>query len=199
MAKFQRRETPPNFSNYQNYKPFLRADFLAQCAYCERNEHYLGGEEAFEVEHFKPKAKFPKLSCSYPNLYYVCRKCNSYKSDTWPSQEEIALGLRFADPCAEDFYIDHAREREDNQLEPLTPCGRYSSTHIRLHRKELLDWRRQRAEARKDLPWLTAVNKFLERLRAEIDPSDAACDELVNGCVAIRRRIEESKLRFALG
>jgi uncharacterized protein (TIGR02646 family) len=104
MGLFSRRESPPHHPNYQNYRPFLRRDFLARCAYCERTEDYLGGEEAFEVEHFKPSSKFPELICVYSNLYYVCGKCNRHKSETWPSDAQIAQGIRFADPCLEDAY-----------------------------------------------------------------------------------------------
>lgn len=67
----------------------------------------IGGEEVFEVEHFKPRGKFPHLDCVYGNLYYVCRKCNAHKSETWPSEEQLARGLRFVDPCEEDPYIRH--------------------------------------------------------------------------------------------
>src|SRR5258708_2766464 len=86
MALFTRRENPPFYPNYQRYKPFLRRDFLEQCVYCERTEVYLGGEELFEVEHFRPASTFPHLSSAYPNLYYSCRGCNGHKSSKWPSE-----------------------------------------------------------------------------------------------------------------
>ena len=111
MALFARSENPPAQVNYAGYTPFLRRDFLARCAYCERTEEYLGGEEAFEVEHFKPKSKFRELICAYHNLYYVCRKCNGHKWETWPTEDQIARGQRFADPCVEDPYVHHLRER----------------------------------------------------------------------------------------
>ena len=91
-------------------------DFLVRCAYCERTEAYLGGEEAFEVDHFRPRSKFPDLICAYDNLYYACRGCNGHKWETWPSESQIARGLRFADPCSEDPYVHHLREREDRAL-----------------------------------------------------------------------------------
>jgi len=196
--RFHRREAPPYFSNHQGYKPFLRRDFLARCAYCERTERYLGGEGAFEVEHFKPKAKFPNLIGVYENLYYVCRKCNAHKSETWPSDDQFARGIRFADPCAEDPYTEHLQERDTGSVDALTPCGVYSSRHIRLDRDELQIWRRQRAEARRDLPWLMAVAERLVRLISVTDESAPEREEMANGLSAIKRRIEESKLRFSI-
>jgi hypothetical protein len=194
MATFQRRESPPEFSDYRLYKPFLRKDFLARCAYCERTEHYLGGEEAFEVEHSKPKARFPDLVCSYGNLYYVCRKCNAHKSEAWRSASQAQRGLRFADPCSEDLYAEHVQELDDGSLDSLTPCGLYSNSHIRLDRKELRSWRRLRVEAQADLRWLPPVAQKLERLASETDPLAAEHGLIINGLAALKRRIEESKL-----
>lgn len=196
MALFTRRENPPVQSNYREYKPFLRLDFRARCAYCERTEEYLGGEEGFEVEHFKPKSKFPDLTCSYENLYYACRGCNGHKWETWPSEDQIARGQRFADPCMEDPYVQHLREREDGDIEALTECGKYTNGHIRLGRPTLQDWRRLRNEARRDLPLLTAVARALEQFVAVGEGADRA--DATERLGALTRRIEESKRRFSI-
>jgi hypothetical protein len=195
MALFARRENPPAKSNYREYKPFLRRDFLARCAYCERTEEYLGGDEVFEVEHFKPKSKFTDLICAYHNLYYACGGCNGHKWETWPSEAQIARGQRFADPCLEDSYVHHLRELEDGDVEELTECGVYSNSHIRLGRPELRRWRRLRNQARQDLPKLTAVARLLEQLIVANQGSDGEAAEQLG---AIKRRIEESKLRFSI-
>jgi 5-methylcytosine-specific restriction endonuclease McrA len=198
MALFARRENPPVESNYRGYKPFLRRDFLVQCAYCERTEEYLGGEEASEVEHFKPKSKFPDLICAYDNLYYVCRGCNGHKWETWPSQVQIARGQRFADPCVEDPYVHHLRERdEDGAVEELTACGIYSNRHIRLDRPALRRWRRLRSEALRDLPKLTGIARMLEQVVASSERPDR--DEAAERLGALSRSIEESKVRFSIG
>ena len=89
MALFERRENPPVTSNYRDHIPLLRREFRGQCAYCERTEEYMGGDEAFEVDHFKPKSKFPELITTYHNLYYVCRKCNGHKWETWPTENQL--------------------------------------------------------------------------------------------------------------
>jgi hypothetical protein len=170
---------------------------LARCAYCERTEQYLGGEEAFEVEHFKPTSKFQELICAYHNLYYVCRKCNGHKSETWPSEEQIARGERFADPCIEDPYVEHLLEREDGRLHELTGCGVYSNRHIRLDRHDLQRWRRLRAQARRDLPGLTGIAQMLERLISVTEGTKQ--QEIAHRLEAINRHIDESKLRFSIG
>jgi hypothetical protein len=197
MALFTRRESPPVFSNYSDYRPFLRRDFLVRCAYCERTEEYLGGEEAFEVEHFKPKSKFPELTRAYTNLYYVCRKCNGHKWETWPSADQFGRGQRFADPCVEDPYVHHLREREDGAVDELTPCGTYSNRHIRLARPELRRWRRLRSNALRDLPRLAAVARWLEQQVVAFGEGPDR-EETAARLEALTRHIEESKLRFSI-
>jgi uncharacterized protein (TIGR02646 family) len=34
-----------------------------------------------QIEHFKPKSKFPELSHQWENLYLICSKCNEHKGD----------------------------------------------------------------------------------------------------------------------
>jgi len=148
------------------------------------------------VEHFKPKSKFPDLICAYHNLYYACGGCNRHKLETWPSEDEIARGQRFADPCVEDPYVHHLRELEDGAVEGLTACGIYSNRHIRLDREDLRKWRRLRAQARRDLPRLTAVARLLEEVVSSSE--GPARDKAVGGLGAIRRHIDESKLRFSI-
>jgi hypothetical protein len=197
MALFSRESQPPTFTTARQYKPFLRADFRMRCAYCERPEEYLGGGEAFEVEHFKPRGKFPHLDCVYDNLYYVCRKCNAHKSETWPSEEQLARGLRFADPCQEDPYIHHLLEIADGSVTGTTTCGTYTAAHIRLHREDLKRWRRLRAQAVTDLPILTTLMNSLELLRSAA--RDAEQEELASQVHALRCYIEEAKGRFRVG
>jgi hypothetical protein len=197
MALFSRESQPPIFGNSRQYKPFLRTDFRARCAYCERPEEYMGGEEAFEVEHFKPKSKFAELDCVYANLYYACRGCNAHKSETWPSDEQFARGMRFADPCEEDPYIHHLAENADGSVKGTTRCGTYTNLHIRLHRDDIRRWRRLRAQGITDLPILTTLVAALEQLRSVT--RDSENDEVAERINALRRLIEESRRRFRIG
>ncbi len=176
MALFERRETPETYADPRQYRPFLRRDFRRTCAYCERTEVFLGGEEHFEVDHFRPRKTFPELRCHYPNLYYCCRKCNQYKSSRWPSDEQVKRGKVFADPCVEDPYLAHLLERWDGSLKELTACGEYTNGHLRLDRPDLCKWRRLREEAReKLLEWRQLEENLLRALgfpifnRAEIE------------------------------
>jgi len=197
MAIFTRRETPPSYPDFRKYTPYLRRDFIFQCAYCERTESYFGGQEAFEVDHFRPANKFRALRNTYENLYYVCGKCNRHKSDTWPSDDQISRGSRFADPCMEDPYVDHLRETEGGDLEELTSCGVYSNAHIRLNRPELQTWRRSRRQAQEDLPTLRGLEEKLKRALTMFREATEQ-REIQARLAALGRRIDDVRARFSL-
>jgi len=171
MARFSRSLNPPSYSDYEKYRQLLRVDFRYRCAYCERTESYLRGDEGFEIDHFKPR-RFRELLANYQNLYYSCRKCNRHKWETWPSDEELSEGFRFSDPCAEDMYLSHLQEGADGRLEALTNCGRYTRDHIRLDRPTLVEWRQARRVVSEKLPTLeSALARLREFADSESDPS----------------------------
>ena len=81
-------------------------------------------------------------------------------------------------------------------VEELTECGVYSYSHIRLGRTSLRKWRRLRSEAKRDLPKLAAVARLLEQVVVTSEGSNR--DEAKELLGALRRRIEESKMRFSI-
>jgi uncharacterized protein (TIGR02646 family) len=140
---FQRKESPPKLKKYQDYKPYLRKDFVYRCAYCLIHEADFGGLRNFHIDHFRPKESFSNLLVDYTNLYYSCALCNNFKGKTWPSKELEADGFGFVDPCAEDPYVTHFNvDRATGTLVCLTPAGNYTNLHLRLDRPQL---RRHRA------------------------------------------------------
>lgn len=196
MAFFERQESPATFNNHRKYRPFLRKDFRFQCAYCERTEAFLGGQEAFDVEHFMPQSKFPDLVCSYANLYYACRGCNSHKSEKWPSSQQMEQGLRFADPCEEDPYSHHLRENNEGGVDAVTRCGDYTNDHIRLSRPDLRTWRRMRSQARQDLRLLYTTEQLLEQLDSHAGGGGQGDFSVL--VQAVKNRIADLKLRFQI-
>ena len=195
MAFFARKKAPPAYTDHRKYVPHLRRDFTFRCAYCERTEAYLGGGEAFEVDHFHPQSKFPELRTTYENLYYACGRCNRHKSETWPSADQLASGTQFADPCTGDPYATHLKERADGSLDAITRSGEYTNDHIRLSREEVRRWRVARKQAELDLPLLQATIEMLGRIPAL---SDDTAEENARSLAAIARRIQEIRVRFVL-
>jgi uncharacterized protein (TIGR02646 family) len=76
----------PTDSRWRDFRDDLGSAFFRICAYCE--ESCPG-----EVDHFRPKSRFPELVYEWPNWVFACRACNGAKGEKWPSGGYI-------DPCA---------------------------------------------------------------------------------------------------
>jgi len=139
MATFHRRKKPPDGKPPGWYKDCLRVDCECRCAYCLIHEQDYQTHESFQVDHFKPRSRFPQLERTYSNLYYSCQLCNkrSRKGDRWPTQSEISAGIRFVDPCDEDWE-KHIVFQRTGQVEPVTKVGQYSITTLELNRPQLI-------------------------------------------------------------
>lgn len=141
---FSHRSTVPLSSNdYRRYRPYIREDFQRCCAFCLLPESFAGGEESFEIDHFRPKSKpeFAHLISEYTNLYYVCHVCNNTKRHHWPSSELQELGYRFVDTCEDDFS-SHFQDK-NGEWQPKSPAGMYTEERLRLNRQHLIDTRQR--------------------------------------------------------
>ena len=77
----------PSDSLWQDFSGDLRSRFQGICGYCEE-------KAAFgEVEHFKPKSKFPELVYIWSNWIFSCNSCGNTKNNKWPPGG-------YVDPCA---------------------------------------------------------------------------------------------------
>jgi uncharacterized protein (TIGR02646 family) len=140
MPPVVRRQTPPVLSNYKKYKPYLRSDFARRCAYCHIPELRYGPPRNFTVDHFRPKSRFPKRACHYPNLFYACQDCNAFKGSAWPTRQSRLNGARFLDPCLDDFAA-HVKVTDDGSILPITDAGDYMISQLQLDRPVLTVWR----------------------------------------------------------
>ena len=68
------------------------------------------------------------------------------KHNKWPTSEQLRRGYRFADPCREQDVGIHFIESDDGLLQPLTPCGEYHISTLRLNRSWLQQHRRDRTQ-----------------------------------------------------
>ena len=76
----------PSDTRWRDFHAELMGVFFGICAYCE--ETCKG-----EVDHFRPKGKFPELVYEWSNLLFSCHDCNHSKGDKWPRGG-------YVDPCA---------------------------------------------------------------------------------------------------
>jgi len=56
----------------------LKIQTYFHCAFCDRALEPIGDSDE-EIEHFKPKSKYPKSAYEWKNLYPICSKCNKIK------------------------------------------------------------------------------------------------------------------------
>lgn len=79
-------ERVPTDKRWLDFQGSIRDVFQDLCAYCE--------DKCFgEVEHFRPKSKFPELVYRWSNWLLACSACNRTKLDKWPHGG-------YVDPCA---------------------------------------------------------------------------------------------------
>jgi hypothetical protein len=142
VAFFTRTRPAPELrGTYQAYRPFVRQDFTERCAYCLLAELVAGGQENFELDHFRPRAKFPDRIVDFYNLYYACHPCNHIKGDSWPSPQLLEKGIRLVDLCEDDFE-EHFREDNAGRWVALSLPGQYTLDLLRLNRPHLVEVRK---------------------------------------------------------
>ena len=124
-----RRHGPDGYARYESYRPWLRDEFCFRCVLCLHRERW-PTTSAFEVDHLIPVAERPDLECRYANLLYVCRRCNSLKTD-----------LPIPDPCSV-AYGRCLRVNTDGTIEVLDDVGRTLVNTLRLDRPQRVRQRR---------------------------------------------------------
>ena len=101
---------PPFDTCWSRFRGVLRVRFAGLCAYCERRTKG-------QVEHFRPKSKFPILVYCWSNWLLACGECNSAKLNRWPFRG-------YVDPCADselerpEEYFDFETEIESGFVVP---------------------------------------------------------------------------------
>jgi len=84
--------------NKPQVKDALKTMCGGKCVYCESHVPHISYGE---IEHFRPKLRYPKLCFEWENLLLGCSRCNGaeYKGTKFPLACE---GGPFINPCEED-------------------------------------------------------------------------------------------------
>jgi len=95
------------------------------------------------------------------------------------------------------MYLDHLRESDNGNLEPLNDCGRYTCEHIRLNRLDLLNWRRLKRQIADDLTrWEDSRMRLEQLLSLTTDPAEKT--KILDGIAAIESAVLRSREQFGL-
>ncbi len=86
-ANKKQRDNAQSKYRHKDIKKALRAMCHDKCVYCEsKMTHVAYGD----IEHYRPKSKFPELTFAWSNLLLACGVCNGteYKGNTFPEEEQ---------------------------------------------------------------------------------------------------------------
>lgn len=102
---------------------------VSHCMYCENSE-------ATDIDHFRPKARYPRLAFRWENHLLACSACNSnYKRDEFPRDKN---GRRLLiDPTRDDPREHLALSPHTGVYVALTPRGAESIRVFGLERATL--------------------------------------------------------------
>lgn len=157
----------PATGTYKNWKPELRKEGRRQCVYCAIGESLFGGERNFHVEHYRPKSRFSDLTNSFPNLFYCCAICNSFKGSDWPSDPTTDLSnSSYPDPSAID-YADFLSVNGAGIVSSSTNSGKYVVERLNLNRAQLQMIRR-----------FIALRDEIRTLTEEVEHAASVCEDV---------------------
>lgn len=129
------------------FKPIIRALQIIsgpdeRCMCCS-------GSESSQIEHFRPKAVFPRLAMTWENFLWACGSCNRFKGDRFPLDTQS--GALLINPIEENvwdfFFIDefgNLTPRWRNDLNDLDPRAESTQKILGLDRQALQETRQSR-------------------------------------------------------
>lgn len=124
-------------SKYQHkeIKAELLKLFRGRCAYCESKYDHV---DFGDIEHFRPKVKYPLLAIKWTNLLLSCPRCNIIKDDQFPKPKLI-------NPCTDDpnehFLFDYDKHLGLANVLGITPRGLITENTLKLNRDNLRNHR----------------------------------------------------------
>lgn len=191
-------DVPANLP-YGKCKPWLRSDFIFQCAYCTMSEAEAQGIR-FTIDHYEPQSARPDLVDQYDNLMYCCDQCNELKGDRVPPPTARDNGVRYFRPDT-DRWREHF-ERQGVRINGRSPAGEFSIQAIDLNRqrlRKLRELRKRVAQCDEEVSeGITALRRFpLDRLNQKIRSRVSqrigqATDVMVSMVEAIDQVLRES-------
>lgn len=141
-AKTKRaKSNAENKYQHKQIKESLKHMFKGKCAYCESHISHI---DYGDIEHFRPKSKFPKLCFTWKNLLLGCGICNdkAHKGDLFPFAAE---GGPFINPVQEDpdvfFDFEYDPHTEIAIVLSKNQRGETTEKKIGLNRPDLVKHR----------------------------------------------------------
>lgn len=114
-------------------------DRSTPCSYCRLPFGRNGlGLRGFEVDHIKPKSRYPQLADTVTNLAWACVRCNGKKSDHIEGFDpETSKFLALFHPKKE-CWERHFSGRSDGKVHGVTATGRATGQRLELNTEPIL-------------------------------------------------------------
>lgn len=165
FQKFKKKESPENWNDFTpDIKNQLKVYMLKEeqkfsnksyCPYCE-----LGiSEKDSQIEHIKPRSKFPKLFSEYKNLITGCinnKTCGQSKENQWSDL--------FINPVIEDPEKYFTYDIKTGDIIPLETIGKQHEKAIKTAEILNLNEIRLRKSRRR---FILQVQKTIHKMRLE--------------------------------
>lgn len=119
----------------------VRDRYGGRCGYCTVSEHESGG--ALTVDHFRPVSAGGSDDAD-ENLIYCCFRCNGYKADFHPDDDDNRKGFRILHPLHDDIAAHLREDPEIGRIEPLSEAGRFHVALLHLNPPQLVELRLSR-------------------------------------------------------
>lgn len=156
-----RKHGPSGYSDYADYKDWLRDEFDYRCVYCMRREVWERRRAVWVVEHLIPRKLRKDLSTEYTNLVLGCASCNSFKkADLIPDPCKLAYG-KLVSVSADGTITHHSRE------------GLRLIRVASLDDADATEWRRKEIVISRNLK-KHAIKEYRNRMTFPIDLPDLA-------------------------
>ncbi|WP_309607946.1 hypothetical protein [Flavobacterium sp.] len=149
-SNYEQNKTPENKNifekaekkyNHETVKTALKSMFHNKCAFCESNitQVYAG-----DIEHFRPKSKFPEFCFEWENLLFACSVCNgkSNKGDKFPLENEGGFLIDPTEENPSDFFrFEFDQVTKLFLLIPINERGETMLKTVKLNREDLAEFR----------------------------------------------------------
>lgn len=131
------------------------------------------GIEAFGVDHYKPKKKFPQLASVYENLFYCCNHCNSFKKEFWPTPDLVLKNIFVPNPCEHKMF-GHLNF-SDGIVLSKSSAGKFTVDLLQLNEHETTKYRKGYA---------ALLDVWKDRMKIIVSAKEKAAEKLRKGKIS---------------
>lgn len=167
------KENAVNKYRHAQIKDALESLFYGKCAYCESKIKQVAYPQ---IEHYRPKSKFPDLTFEWENLLLACSVCNSteHKGNNFPAASDKGP---YINPCIdnpeEHFQFVYNATAKLASVYGKMERGKTTEIDLRLNRPDLRTHRSMQMKRLAFIALKAKTDSSARRLLDEAKQDDA--------------------------